>query len=224
MLQAFLSEFAGAALTEEALRLEFVVAEAYLGGAKRRVWKIFRVSGVETGYQILDEIATDHRDTRFAELAIKTKADHLFRVGEHALAELEYARLLREHSGTGYHQYALRRSADSALASFGGVEFDEAALVEAQERFNDYHAKYPTDAAQEGVGQVVQTIDEMRADKEFRIGQYYDRTGHLGAAVFYYQAVRKGFPDSIAAGKAEQRLRMLGAVQPVASAGTTQTR
>jgi len=217
ILQSFLSEFGGMAITTEALRLEFVVAEAYMSGVKRRVWVVFRVSGVDEAYKILDQIAADYPDSRLAELAIKAKGDHLFKVGEQALAELEYARMLRDYPKSRYHQYALRRAADSALASFAGVDYDEAALIEAEERYKDYQTRYRVEADHESVGQVVDTIHEMRAEKDYRIGEYYERTDHLGSAVFHYKSVRENWPNTIAAARVTRRLELLGALAPVAS-------
>ncbi len=217
-LQKFLSQYSGMAVTSEALRLEFEVAEAYLGGAKRRVWVIFRFSGVELAYQILDEISTDHPDSSYAELAIKTKADHLFKTGEHSLAEIDYARMLREYPRSRYHQFALRRTADSALASYAGVEYDEAAIIEADERFNDYEVRYPAAAQREGVALIRDSIREMRGEKELLVGQYYERTRHLSSAVFQYRLVRTQYADTIAAAKARRRLELLGASEPVATA------
>jgi len=189
-----------------------------LSGVKRKVWLIFRVSGEDLGYQILDEISSDYPDSPLAELAVKTKADHLFKVGDHALAELEYARLLKDYPRSRYHQFALGRSAESALASFEGAEYDEAALVEAEERYNDYRLRYRVQADQEGVGLILDSIQEMRSEKDFLIGQYYERTDHIGSAIFYYQGVRKGFPNTIAARKATSRLELLGVLEPVATA------
>lgn len=214
VLQAFLGEFGGMTLTAEALRLEFVIAEAYLSGAKRKVWGIFRVSGEDLGYQILDEISTDHPDSPLGELAVKTKADHMFKVGEPALAELEYARILKDFPRSRYHQFSLGRTAESALASFAGVEYDEAALVEAEERYNDYRLRYRLQADRDGVGLILDSILEMRAEKDFLIGQYYERTNHPGSAIYYYQGVRKGFPETIAAAKAALRLELLGVLEP----------
>ncbi len=212
VLQTFLGEFGGMELTTDALRLEFEVAEAFLAGAKRKVWGVFRLSGVDLAYRILDEISTDHPESRLAELAIKVKADHQFKVGDHALAELDYSRLLREYPQSRYQQYAFARAAESALASFAGAEFDEAALIEAQERYNDYRVRYPAAAEREGVELILDTIHEARAEKESLIGEYYERTDHLSSAVFYYEAVRREYPETLAAAKARSRLELLGAL------------
>lgn len=222
LLQEFLSEFGGMSLTSDALRMEFVIAETWLAGVKRVVWGIFRVSGEEKAYEILDEISAEYPDERIAELAIKTKGDHLFRIGEHALAELEYGRMLREYPRSRYHQFAMGRTAESALASFEGVDYDEAALIEAEERYNDYRKQYRPSADAEGVGLILDSIREMRAEKDFEIGRYYEKTEHLASAVYYYRSAKSNYGETVAASRAAARLELLGAGEPVASVSPKQ--
>ena len=212
-LTKFLGEFAGMSLTDEALRMQLVVAEAYLGGAKRKVWGMRLFSGEDKALEILDEVSSGYPESGYAPLAIKIKADHLYRTGEYDLAEFDYARLLREHPRSRYHEFTLLRSAQSALASFGGVEFDEAALIEADERFSEYAARYPAGAKTEGVDRIRDGISESRAEKEFLIGEFYERTDHLGSAVFQYRLVLRDYPESIASRKAARRLEALGAIE-----------
>jgi outer membrane protein assembly factor BamD (BamD/ComL family) len=212
-LQEFLNQFAGMGLTSEALRLEFVIAETYLAGAKRKVMGLPLLSGEDLAFGILDEISVDYPEAELAELAIKTKADYLFRKGEHSLAELEYSRLLREFPQSRYHQFCFRRSAEAALASFQGIDYDDTALIEAEERYRDYQRAYPAAAQHEGVDLILDGIREARAEKEFTVGQYYERTDHLRSAVFHYDLIRQRWPDTLAATKATSRLQLIGALR-----------
>lgn len=210
VLTKFFNEFSGISQTTDALRTKFVIAEAYLAGAKRRVWGIFFLSGEDEALQMLDEISSDYPNELVAELAIKTKADHFYRTGEHELAEIEYARLLRDYPRSRYHQYSLRRAAESALASFAGVDYDDAPLVEAGQRFGDYRMRYADAADREGVGLVLNTIRETRAEKLVLVGAYYERTDHLGSAIFYYRAAIEQYPATRAEADARNRLDLLG--------------
>ncbi len=214
-LQQFLGSYSGSRLTVEALRLEFVIAEAYLGGAKRKFLGIKLFSAIELAYDILDDISTNYPSFRIAEQAIKTKADHLYSVGEYELAELEYAQLLNNFPQTRHRRFALRRTADAALSSFRGVEYDEAALIEANERYQDYSSQYPDYAAHENVDVILDDIRIKRSEKDLSIAQYYDRTEHFSSAVYSYRLVIKDYPNMIAAFKAARRLELLGiAVEP----------
>lgn len=213
-LQSFLARFGGMSITSQALRLEFVIAEAYLAGTKRKILGMKLFSGVERALEILDKIASDYPDTRIAELAIKTKADYLFATGDHEQAELEYERLLSQYPRSRYHQIALRRSAESALAKFAGIDYDEAPMVNAAERFREYRIAYRGEAQREGVDLILEGIKESRAEKERAIGAYYERTGHPHAAIYSYELVVKQWPDTLAATKTVSRLSELRSEHP----------
>lgn len=217
VLQSFLDQFSGMALTDEALRLEFEIAEYYLSGLKRKIWGLRLFSGTDTAYRILDDISTGFPDSELAVLAIKTKADHLFRRGDHVLAELEYSRLMRDYPQSRYHRMAMLKTGESALASFRGVDYDDAGLIEAKERFDEYLARWPGAADRERIQLLLDTIQQRRAQKEYVTGAYYERTEHLNSAIYYYRSVVANWPDTIAANRASRRLDLMGASKPAAS-------
>ncbi|MFQ5491999.1 MAG: outer membrane protein assembly factor BamD, partial [Phycisphaerae bacterium] len=210
-LQEFLDLYGTSRQAARALELEFIVAERFLNGTRRKVWGMRLLSATDKGLEMLDEIAADYPGSSLAEKAIKTKADHYFNRGDFTLAEFEYSRLGEEFPRSRYARLSLRKSAESALASFPGIDFDDAALIEAEERFKVYLAQYPGSAEQEGVGQILQQIYAQRAAKEFSVGQFYERTRRLDSAIFYYRSTLNNWPDTIGASRARQRLQALGA-------------
>lgn len=206
----FKARYSGTAYAPRAVELQFVIAEVFLSG-KRRKWLGLRLlKADDVAIEILDGIAMDNPETLVAEQAIKTKADYYFNKSEFLLAEMEYATLVKDHPRSRYVRYAMRRSADAALAGYGGIDFDDAPLVEAEERYRDYLAAYPGGAEQEGIGLVLDQIRAQRAAKELDIGRYYERTGHNGAAAFYYRSTIANWPDTIAATRAQDRLNRIG--------------
>ena len=91
-------------------------------------------------------------------------------------------------------------------------------LIESEERYRDYRTAYRGPAEREGVDLILESIREMRAEKDLRIGEYYERTDHTDSAVFYYRGVRRDFPNTLASAKAAERLSLLGApIQPEGS-------
>ena len=206
LLEQFLSEFGATDLADDALIDLFNIAEVQLSGVRRKLWGMRLLNATEPALDILDRISTDYPETSLAELALKTKGDYFFQRGDFALAELEYGRLMQEFPASRYQRYAMRRSADAALASFAGVRFDDAPLVEAEERYRLYAQQYAGLAEQEGIGLILQDILEKRATKELEIGYYYRRTQHPRAASFYFASTMKNWPDTIAATKAAEAL------------------
>jgi len=214
-LADLLAGYAGGAVVDEALELEFVVAEVFLSGTKRKFLGMRMLDGEELGIQILDDITNNYAGTRIAELAHLAKAGYYSRKGDYLLAETEYEMLIQQYPRSGYRRKAMLQSAKSALAGFPGIKYDEAPLIEAEERLRQYLTLFPGSAEQEGVGTLLTDIAETRAAKEYEMGTYYERVGELQAAIFYYRSTVANWPDSIAAIRAADRLDILG--HPVAT-------
>jgi outer membrane protein assembly factor BamD (BamD/ComL family) len=218
--KALLNDFPGSVYAERALSAEFRIAEQYLAGQRRKAWGgLLRVRDYEEGIKIMDDIIANHTGTELAELAIKTKADYYFRQGDFELAQDEYARLARDYSRGRYEPYALLRSAQSALASFPGVKFDDAGLIEAEERFRQFEQRYPQIAEAKDVPVVLEQIRTTRAQKEYDTASYYERTHKKSAAAFYYRSTIRNWPGTTWSAQAEARLAKLGLGEP---ASTTQ--
>jgi outer membrane assembly lipoprotein YfiO len=212
--QALLNDFPGSAYAERALAGDFRIAEQYLAGKRRKAWKgLLRVRDRDAGIEILDDIATNFADTEMAELALVTKADYYYARGEFTEAEFEYARLAREYPRSRYEPYALLRSAASALASFPGVKFDDAGLVEAEERFIQFQQRYPKMAEARQVPVVLESIRAKRAQKEYETARFYERTHKRKAAAFYYRSTVQNYPGTTWAAQAEAKLAAWGMME-----------
>jgi outer membrane protein assembly factor BamD (BamD/ComL family) len=211
-LQEFLNEFSGTQYQERALRAEFVIAESFLKGKRRKFLGLPMLKADDTGLAILDDIVANYPESGLAELATLTKANYYYENGDFAFAEQEYEYLVERFPRSRYGRRARFQAASAAQASFAGIDFDDAPLIEAEERFTRYLALYPNIAEQEGVGLLLADIAQTRAAKELSIGDYYRRTKHLRAARFYYQSTIDHWPESTAAIAARQRIEALGEI------------
>ncbi len=211
-LQEFLNEFAGTEYEEEALEMEFVVAEVFLNGTKRKWLGMRFLTAQDIGLSILDDISANYPGTRIAELATLTKAEYYYMKADFAFAEQEYEFLVRNFPRSRYVRPAMLQGARSALASFPGIDFDDAPLIEAEELFGRYLSLYPASAEQEGVGLILTDIKETRAAKELTVGKYYLKTGHRGAAEFYFDSTISHWPETIAAIQAAEELELMGEI------------
>ncbi len=215
---ALLNDFPGSIYAERALSGEFRVAEQYLAGRRKKVWGgLLRFKNRDGGVEILDDMIVNYADTPLAEKAQRAKADYYFSRGEFELAEDEYAVFTRDYPRSRWHPYALLQSARAALASFPGVRFDDAPLLEAQERFAEFLRTYPDQARELDVPVLLDEIANRRAEKTLEIARFYDKTGQINAARYYYRQTAARWPDSPAALQARSRLEALGGTveQPV---------
>lgn len=210
-LKKFLNDYPGSEYAERALSAQFRIAEQYLAGRKRRAfWGLLRIKDRDAGVKIMDDISANYADTPLAELAMKSKADYFYARGDFEQAQEEYASFARDYPRSRYHAYALLRSAESALASFNGVHFDDAGLIEAQERYRQFMQEYPQVGRQLGVPNLQDELASKRADKTFEIGRHYEKYATPAAARYYYRATVKRWPGTAAAEQAQARLAALG--------------
>jgi outer membrane protein assembly factor BamD len=204
---ALLNDFPGSPYAERSLSGLFRIAEQLLAGEKRKAWKgLIKIEDRDRGIEIMDDLILNYPDTPYAVLAQRAKADYYFTQGEFELAEDEYARFTRDYDRSRFQPYSLLQSARAALASFPGVQFDDASLVESQERFRQFAQQYPAQAEQLEVRVLLDEIGATRAEKTFEIAKFYERTKKYQAAGYYYRQTIQRWPDTPAALEAEGRL------------------
>jgi outer membrane protein assembly factor BamD (BamD/ComL family) len=92
--------------------------------------------------------------------------------------------------------------------STGGPEYDGRKCEEARQLIDTALRCYPEVAAKktEFLERQIWSINQQEADKDFRVAEFYRRTGHPGAAYFYYELVRRRYPGSQYAKDATARM------------------
>ena len=216
-LEELLEGWPGTELADRAIRKEIIIAEMLLfKDRKQKIWRgMLWLSGKEEALKMLDRVIDDWaRDTPVAEQALRIKADYHYLNAEFDEAETAYARLYRDFPRGRYTKVALLRSGESALARFPGAEFDSADLVEAEVYFNDFQQRYAPESGEYGIPEKLARIRESRAQKEYLVGRYYERTRATDAAVYYYRLVEQSWPETTWAAEARNRLIALGAMEP----------
>jgi outer membrane protein assembly factor BamD len=209
--QKLLNDYPGSEYGERALKADFTVGEQYLAGQKRKaLWGLLRVKDREAGVKIMDDMVSNYADTPYAELAQMSKADYFFARGDFETAEQEYQTFVTQFPNSGWRTRALLQSARAALASFPGIKFDDAGLLQAEERYNQFQRTAPEAAQQHAVPVILNDITAKRAEKSFEIGRFYDKSRRFKAAAYYYRATIRQWPETPAAAQAESRLADIG--------------
>jgi len=211
--EKLLTEYGGGRFSQRALRREFEIAEAFLGGRKRRLWGFIRISGQEDGLEILSRVAEHAPATQLAQKAMLRIADHYYSSARYAEAADAYEQFLKLFGKSDRAPYAMLQSARAVYATFRGVKFDDTPLVEAEHRFGTFARQYPRAAKKANVGQILREIAETHAEKLFESARFYERTARAKSAAFYYKQVMDKYPQSRWAAKARQALARLGGVE-----------
>jgi outer membrane protein assembly factor BamD (BamD/ComL family) len=92
----------------------------------------------------------------------------------------------------------------------GGSDYDGRKSAEALRLVNGARASVP-ELAQRGefLDRQLVAIRFQQAEKDLKVGDFYRRTGHPGSAYFYYELVRRRYPNTEHARAAEERMEAL---------------
>jgi len=203
---AFMDAWPDSRFFESALEREFSIATAFLGGEKRRVLKVLKLSGYEEGAKIMQRIADRAGDAPIAQRALVTLARSYEKRGEYLDAYETWADISNRWPTGPMGQTALLEMAQSLHSAYKGPLYDPTTLASARTYYKNYALRYPQDAARHEIEEKIDLIVEQQAYKEYVTGVYYDRTDHPDAARYYYELVRKTWPDTNAGRMAAARL------------------
>jgi outer membrane assembly lipoprotein YfiO len=203
-------DFPNGQLLDRALEREIEVARAFLGGGKRRLGKVLKISGEQDGIEILEKIAQRAVGTPRAEIALLTIADHYLDKGKWAEAAASYDGFLQLFPKSPRAVHAELRAAEAFHKAYRGPLYDETPLIEAEHRYQAFANNHPDKAREVKVEEILQEIHSQRAGKQYEVGQFYLRTGDPDAAKHYFELVASQFSDTKWAGRALGKLAALG--------------
>ena len=209
--EKLLAQFHGGEYYERALLREFFVAEQFLAGKKRLALGIFWVPAQDDGLDILGRIAEHVPGTDLAEKAMLRIGDYHFGRMEWTAAADAYDAYLQLFPKSYRAQYAMLQAATALYNSYRGSEYDDTALIEAQQRFTAFGERYPAAAAKANVSSTLNQITLNRAAKQLLTATFYERTGHPQAAVYYYKSVARDYNDTPSGAAAKDALARLPA-------------
>jgi outer membrane protein assembly factor BamD (BamD/ComL family) len=178
------------------------------------------------GVRILEHMQINFRNHSLAD-------DALMRVVSYHLEERDYAdatsvlrRLLAEYPRSEHMLWSRFQLARSLWLQSQGALYDERLLTDSRRAFEDYigtarlAGMEETQAKQIAAARkMIVRIDERRAEKEYLIGRFYERTKRPRAAIYYYEHCVRAYPQTEGAGSSRKQLEKLLARAASGSAG-----
>lgn len=202
----FAEQFSESAFYQSALERQQQIATAFLGGQKRTVLKIFKLSAYEEGSEIMNKIADRAGDAPIAQNALETLAQSREKRGAYHEAYLTWADVSNRWPTGQIGKDALLGKARCLELDYKGPKFDSTVIKSSRDFYADYQEKYSDTAAELKVSEKIVQLDEKLAEKELAVADYYARTGGSVAANLYYQRIIDDWPSSGAAKNAQPKI------------------
>jgi len=211
--EKLLRDYPQSKLRHAALDRQFAIGTAYLGGRKKQVLRVIKLKGDDEGVRIMEKI-TDHAGID-SPLGLKAALAVVENYQKRELfneAYLKWWEISLQWKRGQIAKEALLNMARAKHALYNKHPqqkrpfYDAANLSTARTYYLQFKSRYPKDAREIAVDQTIKQIDEQLAQKQFAIGRYYHKTGHILSANLYYDLVIESWPGTKAA-EAAMKLR-----------------
>jgi outer membrane protein assembly factor BamD (BamD/ComL family) len=210
----FLKDYPMSRLYDAALDREFSIATAYLGGHKKTVLKILKLSGYAEGVKIMEKITTEAG--YYSPIGVKAA----IAVAEHYEERQKYDEAYLKWNEVSAHwlvgrigKQALLGMARSQYSSYNAPPEHKRAFYEvsrlstARTQYEKFQKLFPDDAKELGIADILEDINEQMAYKQYTTAAYYDRVGKKQAASLYYDMVLRNWPGTKAGAMARKKQR-----------------
>jgi outer membrane protein assembly factor BamD (BamD/ComL family) len=117
--------------------------------------------------------------------------------GDYREAEHYFSQLVEQHATSKLRPQAIELGIIAKNLSTGGPDYDGRKSAEARQLVHKALNNCPELAEKkEFMERQLVSITLQQADKDYRMAEFYRRTGHPEAAYFYYEIVRRRYPGT----------------------------
>ncbi len=112
-------------------------------------------------------------------------------------ADRFFTQIHEQHPNSPFAAQAIELAIFSKQMATGGSDYDGRKCAEAR-KLVDAALRLPglDEAKKQKIAGQLASISAQQAEKDFKMAEFYRRTGHPGSAYFYYEIVRRRYPGS----------------------------
>jgi hypothetical protein len=126
---------------------------------------------------------------------------------EYKDADFYFTQLYQEYPNCPYAARAIKQSVICKQLSTGGSVYDLRPVEESKKLLYMAQGAYPElKKEEEWIRKQLVSINVQQADRDYKIAEFYHRTGHPGAAYFYFELVRRRYPGTSYSTQAAQKM------------------
>jgi outer membrane protein assembly factor BamD (BamD/ComL family) len=125
---------------------------------------------------------------------------------EYKEADFYFTQLYEQHPDSEHAAKAIKQSVICKQLATGGPIYDLRGVEQSKKLLMTMQGAYPELARdQQWVETQLAGMNIQQAERDFKIAEFYRRTGHPGSAYFYYELVIRRYPRTDFANKAAER-------------------
>ncbi len=198
---------------DEVMEREFKIGNLFFSGKKGRWMGLEILPSLPRAAQIFEHIVATSPYGRYGDEAQFRLGLTYKKSGQFSKAMEAFQYLIEQYPNSQFLPEARYQMAETSFLNSAAQFRDERALDQASSAVDRFLSREGSTEEAEKAAKLRQAIDEKNAEKNFRIGIYYEKEKYLDSALIYYGDVAKRYPDTQWGAKAAERIKALK--QPV---------
>lgn len=196
--------------SDEVIERVYGIGLKFLSGYKDKVAGVVNVSRLPKSVEVFEHIVKLAPFGKFGDQAQFQIGVAYKMMGRYREAVDAFQKFVDRYPSSALLDDAYFQLAESSYAFSSKATRDQYALEDAITNISNYLQKYPESNASDKVQQLKKEIEERDAEKNFRIGLYYEAQNELESARLYFEDVSKKYPNTVAGKQAAEKLSLLG--------------
>ncbi|MFN4260241.1 MAG: tetratricopeptide repeat protein [Gemmataceae bacterium] len=159
----------------------------------------------------LEEVHYNDMSGPYSDKAMFLAGSVMFYRENYQEADHYFSQLIERMPNSQLAPQALELAIISKHMSAGGTDYDGRKVAEARHLVDSALRNYPelANEKRDFLENQLVGINLQQAEKDFRIAEFYRRTGHPASAYFYYEIVRRRYPGTPFFDQATERMHEL---------------
>ncbi len=193
----------------EVVEREFRIGNVFFSGKKAKFSGMEILPALPNAAKVFDHIVktapySEYGDKAQFQLGLTYK-----KMGKFGQSVEAFQGLIDQHPQSELVAQARYQLAETSYQRSAVEVRDQRALDEASKKVDSFLTRYGDSASAEEAAKLRQAIDEKNAQKNYRVGVYYEKENYLDSALIYYADVSKRYPDTVWGKKAAEKLQSL---------------
>jgi outer membrane protein assembly factor BamD len=194
---------------EEVIEREYQIGTMFLSGKKGKLLGLDIRPSLPLAIEVFQKIVEAAPYGAFGDKAQFNLGVAYQKSGRFDDALEAYQNVIDQYPKSNFVQQARLQMAEVSYAKSGGQSRDQSALDEAARQAQSYLKRYPGSEEAEKAEKISREVDELNAEKNYRIGLYYEKDNYLSSALIYYFDTSKRYPNTSWGQKAAEKLHSL---------------
>lgn len=198
---------------DEVIEREYEIGNAFLSGKKGKVLGLEISPSLPSAIEVYKQIVEVAPFGPFGDKAQYQLGLAYYKAGQYDESIEAFQELVDQYPQSELAKDARLQMAEASYAQSKIEMRDQSALDAAARQADRYLKRYPGSDDAEKAAKIRQEVDEKNAEKNYRIGFYYEKQNRLESALIYYRDTSKRYPNTAWGEKAADKLKSLE--QPV---------